>query len=132
MSDRIVAMLKSFGLRAQPMVHVAEMGASLDFYAALGGRLVFGSRDVDWALVDFDGAMISLLAHPPGDGRLETVELQFTCPAGLKDLESHLKSVDPDFIDRGVADEAFGRMLKLKTPDGLLIKVLELERDLIE
>ena len=124
--------VNGFGLRVQPMVHVADMSAGLDFYEALGGQLRFGSRDGDWALVRFGDTLVSLLARPPGDGKLETVELQFTVPAGLEAIEAHLRSVDPALIDRGVADEAFGRMLKLKTPDGLLIKVLELDRTIIE
>ena len=131
MSDAVIPAAGSFGLRVQPMVHVENMAASLDFYQSLGGHLLFGSRDGDWALVQFGKSAISLLAHPPGDGRFETVELQFTAGADLSTIEAHLKSVSPGLIERGVADEAFGRMLKLRTPDGLLIKVLELERDLI-
>ncbi len=132
MPTAVDAALKGFGLRVQPMVHVESMAEGIDFYEALGGRLRFGSRDGDWALIDFDGASLSLLAHPPGDGKRETVELQFVSPTRLEILADHLASVAPQTIDRGVADEAFGRMLKLRTPDGLLVKVLELERDLIE
>jgi catechol 2,3-dioxygenase-like lactoylglutathione lyase family enzyme len=131
MTDPVAIEPTALGLAVQPMVHVADMAASLAFYEALGGRLVFGSRDGDWALVAFGGGAISLLAHPPGDGRKETVELQFTCTARLESVEAQVKAVDPSFIDRGVADEAFGRMLKLRTPDGLLIKLLELEPGLI-
>ncbi len=132
MPEDVSASLAPFGLRVQPMVHVEQMAAGLAFYEALGGRLVFGSRDGDCALVQFGESMLSLLAHPPGDGRMESVELQFTCAAKLEDVEAHLQSINPAFIDRGVADEAFGRMLKLRTPDGLLVKLLELERDVIE
>jgi catechol 2,3-dioxygenase-like lactoylglutathione lyase family enzyme len=132
MTDDVRDRLEPFGLRVQPMVHVEQMAAGLAFYEALGGRLVFGSRDGDWALLRFGNSMLSLLAHPPGDGLMETVELQFTCEAKLEEIEAHLRSIDPAFIDRGVADEAFGRMLKLKTPDGLLVKLRELERDVIE
>jgi len=113
------------------MVHVEDMPKSIDFYQALGGRMVFGSRDGDWALMQFEGSTLSILARPPGDGTLETVELQFVSETSLNELEAYVKSIDPALIDRGVGDEAFGRMLKLKTADGLLIKVLQLERDLI-
>ena len=71
------------------------------------------------------------MAHPPGDGKKETVELQFTSTHPLQDIEARMRELDPAFIDRGVADEAFGRMLKLQTSDGLLVKVLEIERDLV-
>ena len=125
------AAIPGFGLRVQPMVHVEAMRPALDFYEALGARVVFGSRDGDWSLLAFDGSTLSVLAHPPGDGRRETVELQFTCAAPLEEVEAHLRAINPALIERGVGDEAFGRMLKLVSPDGLLIKLLELERDVI-
>jgi catechol 2,3-dioxygenase-like lactoylglutathione lyase family enzyme len=132
MIDKADAPVSRHGLRVQPMVHVKNMAGSIDFYEALGGRVVFGSRDGDWALLDFQGSTFSLLARPPGDGMFEAVELHFTCPAGLDEIESQFREANPSAIERGVADEAFGRMLKLRTPDGMLIKILELERDLIE
>jgi catechol 2,3-dioxygenase-like lactoylglutathione lyase family enzyme len=132
MPDASLGALEPFQLRVQPMVHVPKMADGLDFYEALGGRLVFGSRDGDWSLLEFNGTTLSLLAHAPGDGRMETVELQFTSATTLEEIQKRLEATNPSWIDRGVADEAFGRMLKLLTPDGLLIKVLELERNLIE
>ena len=59
------------------------------------------------------------------------VELQFTSRTPLDRIEARLQATAPERIARGVADEAFGRMLQLRGPDGLLIKLLELERDLI-
>ncbi len=120
-----------FGLRVQPMVHVADMAASLDFYSALGGHLVFGSRDGDWALVRFGGSCISLLAHPPSDLNPEPVELQFVSDVPLEGVVANLETALPAAIERGIGDEMFGRMAQLRTPDGLVIKLLELERDLI-
>ena len=131
MPDSPTTDLKRFGLKVQPMVHVEKMAEALDFYEALGGRLVFGSRDGDWALVAFEGSMLSLLAQAPGDGKMETVELQFTSGRPLEEVEAQISATSTTFVDRGVADEAFGRMLKLRTPDGLTVKVLELDRELI-
>ena len=124
--------MADLGLKPQPMIHVESMSTALRFYEALGAKLLFGSRDGDWAMIDFGGARIGLLAHPPGDGKLETVELQFTSDHPLEVVEAQVRGVDTAFIERGVADEAFGRMLKLRTPDGLLVKVIEVERDLVE
>jgi hypothetical protein len=132
MTDTATTIATTFGLRVQPMVHVENMSGSVVFFEALGGRIEFGSRDGDWALIKFQGSNVSLLAHPPGDGRFETVELHFTASSPLEELEAHVRSICPEFIDRGVGDEAFGKMLKLKTPDGLLIKIVELERKVIE
>ncbi len=123
--------LTDFGLRLQPMVHVADMAAAQDFYAALGGALVFGSRDGDWALVRFGGTCLSLLAHPPSELNPEPVELQFVSEAPLEGVVAHLETVLPATIERGIGDEMFGRMAQLRTPDGLVVKLLELDRDLI-
>ena len=120
------------GLKPQPMIHVESMAEALRFYEALGAKFLFGSRGGDWAMIDFAGARIGLLAHPPGDGKRETVELQFTSHQPLEAVEEQMHGVDAAFVERGVADEAFGRMLKLRTPDGLLVKVIEVERDLVE
>ena len=120
------------GLTLQPIVHLENMPESLRFYETLGATLLFGSRDGDWAMIDLHGTRMGLLAYPPGDGKKETVELQFTSSRPLEEVEAHVRSVDLTFIQRGVADEAFGRMLKLQTSDGLLIKVIEVERDLVE
>ena len=121
-----------FGLAVQPMAHVADLGAAIDFYAAIGGRTVFGSRDGDWALLAFGETMLSLLARPPSATNPEPVELQFTTSTSLDTIAEHLAATAPAMIERGVGDEAFGRMLQLRTPDGLVVKLLELERDLIE
>lgn len=121
-----------FGLDLQPMIHVEDMAAGIAFYEALGASLVFGSRDGDWALLRIGGSALSLLAHPPGPDNPDRVELQFTSTGPLEAIEAHMAQTDPARIARGVADEAFGRMLQLHTPDGLLIKILELDRDLIE
>jgi hypothetical protein len=100
-------------------------------YELLGGRLLYGSRDGDWALVQFGGSALSLLAHPPGGDSSGPVELHFISDEPLEQLEERLQEASPDTILQKVSDEAFGRSLKLRSPDGLVIKVLELERDLI-
>ena len=119
-------------LQLQPMVHVANMADALRFYEGLGARIVTGSRDGDWVMLDFSGQRLSLLARPPGDGKMETVELHFSSREPLETIEQHMQAVDPQFIERGVGDEAFGRMLKLQTSDGLLVKIVEIEPDLVE
>ena len=120
-----------FGLSVQPMVHVGSLAAAIPFYEAMGGRLVFGSRDGDWALIAFGDTTLSLLARPPSAVNPEPVELHFTSAQPLELIEEHILAIDPAMIERGVADEMFGRMLQLRTADGLVVKLLELERDLI-
>ncbi len=123
--------LADFTLAIQPMVHVRSMADSIAFFEALGAELVFGSRDGDWVLLQIGGGTMSLLGHKPSADSPWPVELQFTCATQLETIEEHLREVAPGIIERGTADEAFGKMLQLRTPDGLLVKVLQLDRELI-
>lgn len=124
--------IADFGLSVQPMAHVDRLGAAIAFYEAIGGERVFGSRDGDWALMRFGDTHLSLLARPPGPDNPEPVELQFTSATPLERIEAHLREIAPQMIHRATGDEAFGKMLQLRTPDGLVVKLLELQRDLID
>lgn len=119
-------------VQLQPMLHVTALAPTIAMLESLGGRLVYGSRDGDWALVDVGGSALSLLAHPPnpadGDERLE---LNFVSRAPLEEVEAVLREQGVPIV-QGVSDEAFGRQLKLRTPDGLLVRINELDRSLIE
>lgn len=124
--------LAKFDLAIQPMLHVENMGESLAFFERLGAEVLFGSRDGDYALVQFGPTRLGLLAHPPSPDNPEPLELQFESGTPLEQIEEHLRATAPEMIHRGAGDEAFGKMLQLRTPDGLVVKLLELERDLIE
>ncbi len=117
-------------LTLQPMVHVADMGAALDFYAALGASVQHGSRDGDFAMLRIGDAGMSLLGHPPNPEQDEgRVELNFETSEPLAELESRLRAAGVEIV-RPTTDEAFGRQLQLRSPDGLLVKVNELSPDL--
>ena len=51
------------------MVHVADMAASVAFYEHLGGEIIHGGRDADWALMQLGTTQIGLLTRPPDLGR---------------------------------------------------------------
>lgn len=129
--DHDQALNSWLGLRPQPMVHVGNLLESRAFFELLGGESLYTSRDGDWALIDFAGTRLSLLAHPPADAAQGAIELHFTAEAPLLALESRVLRANPGFVAQSATDEAFGRMLQLKTPDGLIIKVIEVERDLV-
>ncbi len=116
-------------LALQPMVHVADMGAAVTFFEALGAQLVIGSRDGDWAQLRIGGAEIGLLAHPPSPEQNEgQVELNFVTSAPLDELQERLDAAGVTIV-RGAADEAFGAQLQVATPDGLLVKINQLDPD---
>jgi catechol 2,3-dioxygenase-like lactoylglutathione lyase family enzyme len=117
-------------LRLQPMVHVADMAAAVEFYERLGGQVVHGSRDGDWVLMAVGGAEVGLLGHPPNPEQGEgTVELNFAYSGSLAEVEERLQEAGVD-IARPTTDEGFGRQLQVSSPDGLLVKINELEPEL--
>lgn len=118
------------GLTLQPMVHVAQMAPAVAFFEALGAAVEHGSRDGDFVMLVINGQRLALLAHPPNPEQHEgRVELNF-------DTSTDLAAVERDLAARGVAiaqpvtDEGFGRQLQVRSPDGLLIKINQLEPEL--
>ena len=118
-------------LTLQPMVHVKSMSETVAFLEALGGRVVQGSRDGDWVQIAIGGAEIGLLAHPANPEHGEgDVELNFESRTRLSDLEQAARAAGLQ-IAQPTSDEGFGRQLQLRTPDGMLVKVNEIDHDLI-
>jgi len=106
------------------------MAASVAFYQALGAEIEHGSRDGDFVMLKIGGSQLSLLAHPPNPEQNEgTVELNFQTSRELTDVESALRAADVE-IAQAVTDEGFGRQLQVQSPDGLLIKINQLEPNL--
>ena len=118
-------------LTLQPMVHVADLPGTLAVLEqALGARLENGSRDGDFVLVSVGGAQVGLLAHPPNPEQGEgAVELNFASGTPLEEVEAAAAAAGVE-IAAPTSDEGFGRQLQLRTPDGLLIKINELEPEL--
>lgn len=115
------------GLALQPMVHVADMGQALDFYRALGAVVQHGSRDGDWALVRFGGTDLGLLAHPANPEQHEgKVELNFDAAEPLAGFEERLREAGVTIV-RPTGDEGFGYQLQIADPDGMLVKINQLD-----
>lgn len=118
------------GLHLQPMVHVDNMASSVAFYQALGATIDHGSRDSDFVMLRIGGATLGLLAHPPNPEQNEgTVELNFETGEDLETLEARLAEAGV-LIVQPTTDEGFGRQLQVSAPDGLLIKINQLEQEL--
>ncbi|WP_344646853.1 hypothetical protein [Cryptosporangium japonicum] len=124
-------MADELDLVLQPMIHVNDVGATVAMFEALGGELVQGSRDGDWVQIRIGGAEIGLLAHPPNPAQGEgVVELNFESKSRLEDVEQVARSRGIE-IARAASDEQFGRQLQLRTPDGLLVKINEIDGDFV-
>ena len=117
-------------LTLQPMVHVADMNPAVRFYEALGAVVEHGSRDGDFVMLSIAGQRLSLLAHPPNRDQNEgQVELNFDTSTDLVEVERDLAASGVE-IAQPVTDEGFGRQLQVRAPDGLLVKINQLEPDL--
>jgi predicted lactoylglutathione lyase len=117
-------------LSLQPMVHVEQMDVAVAFYEALGATVAHGSRDGDFVMMQIGPARLALLAHPPNPEQDEgLVELNFETGEPLDTLEQRLRAAGVAVV-QPVTDEGFGRQLQVSTPDGLLVKINELDEEL--
>lgn len=117
-------------LSLQPMVHVELMAPAVALYEALGGELLHGSRDGDFVMMRIGDTQLGLLAHPPNLEQNEgTVELNFETARPLEELEASLRRAGVA-IASPTSDEGFGRQLQVQTPDGLLVKINQLDPEL--
>jgi hypothetical protein len=114
----------------QPMVHVKDMAGTLALLEVLGGTVRGGSRDGDWVQVCIGGAEVGLLKHPANPEQGEgDVELNFQSNVPLDQVEDAARSAGVE-VAVPTTDKGFGRQLQLRTPDGLLVKVNELDPSL--
>lgn len=113
----------------QPMIHVTDMAASVAFYEQLGGSVIHGGRDAEWVLMQLGTTQIVLLARPPrqSDGE-STVELNFLCTVPLDRLAQQLHRSGAAAATL-VTDPTFGLQLHVQSPDGLLIRINEVDPD---
>jgi predicted lactoylglutathione lyase len=117
-------------VQLQPMLHVDDMEKALDFYSKLGASVLNGSRDGDWALLRFGTTELGLLAHPANPEQNEgKVELNFEYSASLEELEKRLRKAGVTIV-RPASDEGFGYQLQLEDPDGMLIKINQIDPEL--
>ena len=114
----------------QPMIHVEDLKESLPFYEALGARILHGSRDGDFVMLQLGDSQFSLLAHPANPDQAEgEVELNFEARGRLEEVAVALRRAGVAGVGEPV-DEGFGRQLQITAPGGLLIKINELEPEL--
>ncbi|RSM56655.1 hypothetical protein DMB66_33725 [Actinoplanes sp. ATCC 53533] len=119
------------GLQLQPMVHVDDMASAVDFYEKLGGEVNHGDRDGDWVLMQVGTAQIGLVTRPPDASRGEsTVELNFTATMPLARLERMLRERGVTVVEVAT-DRDLGTRLHVETPEGMPIKIHQVEPDLM-
>ena len=120
------------GLSFRPIVQVADVAAAIVFYEHLGAEVIHGGPDTDYVLMQLGTVQIGLVARPAdaekGAGRDAYVQLDFSAALPLHDLERHLRERGVT-IARSVHNTGFGPQLHVRAPDGLLIRIGQLETD---
>ena len=110
-----------------PVVYVTDMERAVAFYESLGFAVETRSRTSRWAeLRAGDGAVLAL--HHAERLPEPRLELALVATEPLADVEERHR----DSLARPITDEAFGRALVLRDPDGLEIWVNEHEPELYE
>jgi len=108
-------------------VHVEDMAASVAFYRGLGAEIIHGGPDGDWVLVQLGTIQLDLITRPPRAEQGEcTVELNFAAEEPLDRLRERLRGSGDPGADFAVHPD-LGEHLEVRTPDGLLIKISQLE-----
>jgi catechol 2,3-dioxygenase-like lactoylglutathione lyase family enzyme len=113
------------------VVHVADMAASVAFFEDLGAEVIHGGPDSGYVLMQLGTVQIGLLVRP-ADTATDTapgaVELSFAAAIPLDDLEQRLRGHGVT-IAKSSHNTDFGPQLHVRTPDGLLVKIGQLELD---
>jgi hypothetical protein len=101
------------------------MAATVVFFGHLGAEVIHGGPDSDYVLLQLGTVQIGLLLHPAGT-RQGAVELNFVAAIPLDELEQRLRSHGATVAEPAHSTD-FGRQLHVRTPDGLVVKIGQLE-----
>lgn len=112
------------------IVYVTDMAASTAFYTALGAEVSLINRTKTWAEFRVGDAIFALHASDalPAE-RSCGLDLSFNSAEPLEGLVQSFKQAGVPLY-REITDEAFGRSLAVKDPDGLLIQINEHDPEL--
>ena len=112
------------------IVYVTDMAASTAFYTALGAEVSLTNRTRTWAEFKVGDAILALHASSelPAE-RACGLDLSFNSTEPLETLVQSFKQAAIPLY-REITDEAFGRSLVVKDPDGLSIQINEHDPEL--
>jgi catechol 2,3-dioxygenase-like lactoylglutathione lyase family enzyme len=112
-------------MKLMPIVYVSDMGRAVDFYTALGLRGENIDRAGMWTELALGNAILALhYAQPLPKTANGRVELAMVSEEPLETFVAHLEASHVA-LERGITDEAFGRSIQVRDPDGLLIQINE-------
>lgn len=111
-------------MRVVPVVYVTDMDVSLDWYRRLLPDADLVSTSPYWSELSL-GSTASLALHTIGEiSPGSQMGLALEADRRLEEVAEHLVKAGIA-IDRGIADEAFGRSMVVRDPDGLAVQINE-------
>jgi catechol 2,3-dioxygenase-like lactoylglutathione lyase family enzyme len=119
-------------MKLMPIVYVTDMAKAWDFYTALGLQGNGHSRSEMWSELSLGDASLALhhIDKLP-EKQIGRLELALVAPAPLETLVERLKVAGVP-LEREITDEAFGRSIQVRDPDGLIIQINEHDPDLYQ
>lgn len=117
-------------MRIMPIVYVSDVERALTFYRLLGLEDTHNPPSAMWAELRLGDASLGIhYIDTLIDEQPKRVSLNFVSQVPLELLleRLHAKGITPA---RGITDEAFGRSLIVRDPDGLLIQIDEHDPEL--
>lgn len=107
---------------ALPIVYVTDMDAALAFYGGLG--LIPVMTGPSWSVLAAGPTQLALHTASIGAQRARPLELAMVATGKLEDVLAIANAGHVE-VARGISDEAFGRSLVVRDPDGLEIQINE-------
>ncbi len=112
-------------MKVMPIRYVEDVATTETFYATLGLNPDVRSRSGNWSEIGGSGGLVALhtaaAATPPR--RPGDLDLCLVTEEALETVASRLDSAG--YPHDGIADENFGRLLRVTDPDGLQIQINE-------
>ena len=118
-------------MRLRPIHFVPDVPEAVRFYEALGLTLDDRARTGHWIEMSASAGELGLHdAAVADDGAGRTgLQLNFICDEPLEDVEQRLR--DAGFPPEGtIVDQAWGRSLYVRAPDGMVVQIDEQDREL--
>jgi catechol 2,3-dioxygenase-like lactoylglutathione lyase family enzyme len=106
------------------IVYVTDIERSLPFYQALGAMLTEKGWNQYWTELRWGDAILALHRWVEGLEGHGRVELAFVAEERLERVAQRLADSGIP-LHRQISDEAFGRSLQVKDPDGLILQINE-------
>jgi catechol 2,3-dioxygenase-like lactoylglutathione lyase family enzyme len=115
-----------------PLVYVSDVDAAIDFYRAFGFTLRRRTRPGNWAELEAGEATLALHGTDPLPAAMGTLRVELVLEARAPLEEVVAAVTDAGYGDRvePIVDEAFGRSVGVRDPDGMRVQINEFDPDL--